>query len=174
MTRLRTAWRLLSSDLTYVTECHIREQPNAQVSVTVTENGRRVDRSVFRGSHDQALHQAWREAVALHDNYRHRCAPQPSPEQRQRHVRSETELRSDLLAAIRRLERSRGDVLRALDALDSQGDQVVSAVEGFRASWEVLDLEHHFLTGRPLSVEQYRKRLSEVGRRVDHLESESP
>ncbi|MDA1096349.1 MAG: hypothetical protein O3B84_03730 [Chloroflexi bacterium] len=133
--------------------------------MTVTENGRRLDRTVLRGSHEQTLRQAWREAVALHEKYGRRRAHRLTPEQRRRHA---------LLAAIRRLERSRSNVLRALDSLDSQGHRVARAVEGFRASWEVLALEYYFLTGRSLTSGLYGKRLGEGSRRVVPLASEPP
>ena len=173
MTRSRTAWRLSSSSSNDSVTCRIRESASGHVTVTVVENGRRLDRVVFRGSHHQALHQAWRKAVVFHEKYRRTDAPQPSPEQRQRHLRSETALPAELLSSIRRLERCRGDVLRALESRDLRGDHFGSAVRRFRASWEVLDLEHHFLTGRPLTVAHYRKRLRKVFRRVAPLASES-
>lgn len=160
MTRLRTAWRLSGSN--YSLACRITEHSNGHVSVTVIENGRRLDQAVFRGSHGPALHQAWCKAVALHEKYGHRRAPRrPAPDRR--YTRSDSAPESDLFAAIRRLKRSRRDVLRALDSLDSDGDRVASAVERFRAAWEQLDLEHHFLTGRPLSAEQYRRTVA-IGR----------
>lgn len=152
----RTVWRFTSPDYDLV--CRISERSNRTTAVTVVENGRLMERTVLRGDGGRSLNQAWHEAAALYERYCQR-SPALTRASRRGTVRRNAGLRRQLQPAIRHLEQIRGRLLHDLDSLDSRGHQVSNVVRRFRAAWEVLDLEHHFLTGRPLSAEQYRKQL---------------
>ena len=158
--RRRTVWRFSSPD--YDVMCQIHQLPNERAALRVIENGRVVERRVIRGTGDQALQAAWHKAVALHGRHHRRAAPKLAEARRQPPLRVHAvhrKLQRQLFPAIHRVEQSRTRVLRDLESLESRAHDIVEAVKDFRAAWEVLDLEHHVLTGRSLSVDQYHQRL---------------
>ena len=160
MARIRTVWRFSSPDFDLMCQIHLLSHERA--AVKVTENGHVVDRRTIRDSGGEALREAWQQASALHRTHHRRAVARLAKARRQQpeHLHAnDRHLQRRLLPAIHRVEQARTRVLRDLDSLESHAHDIVSAVKNFRAAWEALDLEHHVLTGKSLSPEQYRRQL---------------
>lgn len=159
--RRLTAWRLSTGPHALV--CHLTERATG-VRVSVVRDGRRVDGVFCDGPGDESLHRAWHEAVALYERYRgviNRGAERPAEAPTMDgQASSDDDVMRALRSAVERVEGARASVAPLVRPGAGHSDRTVRAVNAFREAWETLDLEFHYLIGRPLSPNEYERRFA--------------